>query len=121
MNSDPMWKPSRFNMWSRIPEGALLVYNSFSGALFQINETEVFEAGGIGAELPVWSGNVLLVTPGVLRDSSPNLLRIEARDQDGGTDGDLDSFIVDNAVILYTTSSDDSVFVQPGSSLRSDQ
>lgn len=40
MNSQSMWKPSRFNMWTRRSDGTLLVHNSFSGALVQVNDTE---------------------------------------------------------------------------------
>jgi hypothetical protein len=53
-------------------------------------------------ELNVWSSHVLLVSGSVLR-SSGNTLRIEARDADGETDGELDNFIVDNAVMFFKT------------------
>jgi uncharacterized protein len=40
VDSHLAWKPSRFNMVSRRSDGTLLVYNSFSGALVQVNGTE---------------------------------------------------------------------------------
>ena len=36
----PMWKSSMFNMWTRNSDDTLLIYNSFSGALVQVNRTE---------------------------------------------------------------------------------
>ena len=53
----------------------------------------------------VWNANVLLITPGVLREN--NVLHIESVPND---DGDPDDFIIDNAVVLYKTR----VFNQPG-------
>jgi hypothetical protein len=52
-------------------------------------------------ERPVWNSNVLLVSN--LINGGRNVLRIEARDQDGGKGGQLDNFIIDNVVILYKT------------------
>jgi uncharacterized protein len=40
MASDLTWVPSRFNMRVRTPEGALLVFNSFSGAFFSFEGEE---------------------------------------------------------------------------------
>lgn len=40
MNTQPTWKTSRFNMWTHNSDGTLLIYNSFSGALVQVNRTE---------------------------------------------------------------------------------
>jgi hypothetical protein len=48
----------------------------------------------------IWSAQVLIVPAGVLRETG-NTLRIEARNKDGGTGGEVDSFIVDNVVLLF--------------------
>lgn len=40
MNTQPTWKTSRFNIWVHSSDGALLIYNSFSGALVQVNRIE---------------------------------------------------------------------------------
>jgi hypothetical protein len=53
-------------------------------------------------ELNVWITHILLIPDAVLRTVG-NTLRIEARAADGGTDGTLDNFIVDNAVVFYKT------------------
>lgn len=54
-------------------------------------------------ELPRWNSHVLLLGSGVLQDS--NVLRVESRDPEGGSDGELDEFIVDNMVVLFRTAS----------------
>ncbi len=53
-------------------------------------------------EQGAWSANVLLIPINLLRETA-NTLRIESRNQDGGTDGNLDDFIVDNVVVFYKT------------------
>jgi hypothetical protein len=70
--------------------------------VFTLNKQPI--AGGI----PLMSGNegwaaqVMLVSPRVLLPGK-NILRVEARDASGGTGGDLDDFVLDNAVLLYST------------------
>ena len=49
----------------------------------------------------MWMTHSLLVQPGLLR--AENTLRIESRDGEGGTGGNLDNFIIDNALIFYKT------------------
>jgi hypothetical protein len=49
-----------------------------------------------------WNGNVMLISSGVLKESG-NILHIESRNKTGGTDGDIDGFILDNAVAMYKT------------------
>jgi hypothetical protein len=68
----------------------------------------VMTPDGLLEELPIWNANVLLIGRGALRDPGPNVLHIEARDPSGGTDEHLDSFIIDNLVILYKTRPDKS-------------
>jgi hypothetical protein len=60
----------------------------------------VTPAGPAVFELQVWNANVMLVPRNVLRDNA-NVLRIESRNRNGGTDGNLDNFIIDNVVVLY--------------------
>ena len=48
-----------------------------------------------------WAGQVMLVPPHVLKPGT-NVLHVEARDIGGGA-GDLDDFVIDNAVVLYKT------------------
>ena len=84
--------------------------------LLRINGTDIFgglstsvdigAAGSAGkAEFTfirqVWAAHSLLVHPNVLRDQ--NVLFIEARDFDGGTNGNLDNFIIDNVIVFYKT------------------
>jgi len=49
-----------------------------------------------------WAAQVLLISPNVLTPVR-NILRVESRDAAGGTGGDIDDFIIDNAVVLYLT------------------
>jgi hypothetical protein len=50
----------------------------------------------------VWSGQVLIVPPNTLR-ALGNRLLIDARNADGGTNGGIPNFIVDNVVLLFAT------------------
>ena len=52
--------------------------------------------------IQVWKGNVMLVPANVLLPHG-NELMIESRDPDGGTNGNLDNFIIDNVVVMYKT------------------
>jgi hypothetical protein len=49
-----------------------------------------------------WAAQVMLISPGFLTPAR-NILRIESRDAGGDTDGDIDDFIIDNAIVLYST------------------
>jgi hypothetical protein len=57
-----------------------------------------------------WAAQVMLISPDVLTPAR-NILRVESRDAAGGTGGDIDDFIIDNAVVLYST-------IRPGLVLR---
>ncbi len=46
-----------------------------------------------------WSGNVMLVEPGVLQNT--NVLRVSSRQI--GSSGNIDNFIIDNVVIVFKT------------------
>lgn len=49
-----------------------------------------------------WSGHVVLIPDGVL-NTVANTLRVESRNGSGGTDGDVDDFVLDNMVVVYPT------------------
>ncbi len=68
------------------------------------SEASLFQpalAQGIVQSFPVaqWSGNVMLVHPGVLQEN--NVLRIQAREI--GNSGNIDNFIIDNLVVMFKT------------------
>jgi hypothetical protein len=73
------------------------------------NEHNVFTVNGqsIAGGVPVtsgddgWAGQVMHISPRVLKPAG-NLLRVEARNEDGGAGGDIDDFVLDNAVVLYS-------------------
>ena len=60
-----------------------------------------FLSGGQVQSRPVaqWSGNVMLVEPGVLQDN--NVLRVRAGAI--GSSGNIDNFIIDNVVVVFKT------------------
>jgi hypothetical protein len=62
------------------------------------------EFGGIptSPNKDVWNANVLVIRNGILRPSG-NVLHIESRNTSGGTDGNIDDFILDNVVVMYKT------------------
>jgi hypothetical protein len=69
--------------------------------VFQLNGVDVFgglpaSPGGSG-----WNGNVMLIEPHHRLKATGNVLRVAARNRDGGTDGNVDDFIIDNVVITY--------------------
>jgi hypothetical protein len=74
--------------------------------VIRINGSDLF--GGIpvsttgSAESPIWNGNVLLVEANVLKESG-NVLHLEARNVSGGGGGNIEDFLIDNAVILFKT------------------
>lgn len=95
--------------------GGILLFQSF-GVSHRSNQLEVngdIVFGGIARsadfvvpresviEVAIWHAHVLLVSAGSLREN--NTLHIESRNQDGGTGGRLDDFIIDNAVVLFKT------------------
>ena len=100
---------------------AVLLFQS-QGVMFQqpmtINGQTVF--GGIPSSIDIaplgfvnqqgmvqaviiaqWKGNVMLVTPGVLREN--NVLHIESREIPDT--GNVDDFVIDNLVVLFKTRS----------------
>ena len=71
--------------------------------VFRINGVDVF--GGLPASpsRDSWNGNVLLVEPHHQLREVGNVLLVESRDENGGTTGDIDDFILDNVVLQYKT------------------
>ncbi len=53
----------------------------------------------LGVFVAQWSGNIMLVQPGVLQED--NVLRIRAREI--GDSGNIDDFIIDNLVVVFKT------------------
>jgi hypothetical protein len=71
--------------------------------ILQVNGIEVFGGLPVSPARDSWNGNVLLVERHHQLREAGNVLRIEARNTNGGTTGDIDDFIIDNVVIQYKT------------------
>jgi len=71
--------------------------------ILRVNGVDVF--GGLPASPArnAWNGNILLVEPHHQLKETGNVLRVEARRSDGSSTGDVDDFIIDNVVIMFTT------------------
>jgi hypothetical protein len=75
--------------------------------IMQINATTaeqptVFGGIPVSPSKDTWNGNIMLIRPGVLRETN-NELHIESRNSSGSSGGDIDDFIIDNVVALYKT------------------
>jgi hypothetical protein len=88
-------------------QAAVLMFQS----LHVSNTRNVFEINGqtVFGDLPTtaddrdaWAGQVLLVSPNVLR-ATGNVLHVESRTDSGSTSGDIDDFVIDNVVVFYKT------------------
>ena len=88
-------------------EAAVLMFQSrdvdHQQNILRVNGVDVF--GGLPASpaRDAWNGNILLVERHHQLKATGNVLRVEARRADGGSDGDVDDFILDNIVIVYKT------------------
>jgi hypothetical protein len=88
-------------------EAAFLMFQSrdvdHQQNIFSVNGVDVF--GGLPASpaRDAWNGNILLVERHHQLKATGNVLRVEARRSDGGSDGDVDDFILDNIVVIYKT------------------
>ena len=71
--------------------------------LLYINGEQVVGGLPVSPSRDTWNGNVLLVERHHGLRERGNVLRVEARNASGGTDGDIDDFIIDNVVIQYKT------------------
>lgn len=88
-------------------EAALLMFQSrdvdHQQNVLRVNGVDVFGALPASPARDAWNGNVLLVERHHQLQATGNVLRVEARRSDGGSDGDVDDFILDNIVIIYKT------------------
>jgi len=71
--------------------------------ILQINGQGVFGGIPVTPSHAEWNGNIMLISPGVLRGTGQNTMHIESRNAAGGGGGNLDDFMIDNAVVLYKT------------------
>jgi hypothetical protein len=88
-------------------EVAVLMFQSLHVSttrnVFTINGEAVFgDLPTTTDDKEAWAGQVLLVSPNVLRRTS-NVLHVESRTGSGGTSGDIDDFVIDNVVLFYKT------------------
>ena len=71
--------------------------------MFEINGQTVFgDLPTTADDRDAWAGQVLLVSPNVLR-ATGNVLHVESRTDSGSTSGDIDDFVIDNVVVFYKT------------------
>jgi hypothetical protein len=92
-------------------ESAILLFQTLSVSrdrhFIAINSTgatgepEVFGGIPFTGSGSNWTGNVMLVRPGVLQEN--NILRLGARASNGSILGDVDDFVIDNVVIVFKT------------------
>src|SRR5262245_20244932 len=71
--------------------------------MVRVNGIDVFGGLPVSPARDSWNGNVLLVERHHQLREAGNVLRIEARNANGGTAGDIDDFIIDNVVLVYKT------------------
>ena len=69
---------------------------------FELNGEIIFGGLPVSRSNDDWTGNILLISPNVLREAN-NSLRIGARDDRGSILGNVDDFVVDNVVVMYKT------------------
>jgi hypothetical protein len=85
-------------------EAAVLMFQSrdvdSSRNILTINGSNVYGGIPVSPNKDTWNGNVMLIDAGILRPNG-NVLHIESRNTSGGSGGDIDDFIVDNAVVMY--------------------
>ncbi len=95
-------------------QGAVLLFQTLSvdhdknfiaiNSIGATGQPEVYGGIPVSRSNTDWTGNVVLVRPGILRET--NILRLGARDSRGslgGLSGDVDEFVIDNVVVLYKT------------------
>ncbi|HEU5256862.1 MAG TPA: hypothetical protein VFU28_12780 [Vicinamibacterales bacterium] len=87
-------------------EAAVLMFQSrdvdFSTNVIAINGRNVSGGIPVSPNKDAWNGNVMLIGAGILREFD-NELHVESRDTAGGSEGDIDDFILDNVVVMYKT------------------
>jgi hypothetical protein len=86
-------------------ETALLLFQSrdvdHRRNVLRVNGVDVFGGLPVSPARNAWNGNILLIEPHHQLRASGNVLRVEARTSDGGSAGDVDDFVLDNAVLMY--------------------
>ena len=88
-------------------ETAILLFQSrdvsHSRNILHINGSQVYGGLPVSPSRDTWNGCVLLIEPHHQLRATGNVLRVEARNTSGGTDGDIDDFIIDNVIVQYKT------------------
>jgi hypothetical protein len=86
-------------------ETAVLMFQSrdvdHARNVFQVNSVDVFGGLPVSPGRDAWNSNTLLIEPRHQLRASGNVLHVESRTSSGNAAGDIDDFILDNAVILY--------------------
>jgi hypothetical protein len=86
---------------------ALLLFQSrdvsHATNVFHVNGIQVFGGLPVSPSRDTWNGNVLLLERHHGLRATGNVLHVESRNTNGGADGDIDDFMIDNIVIQYKT------------------
>jgi hypothetical protein len=71
--------------------------------ILKVNNVDVPGGIPVNPNDAEWNGNIMLIPVNILNSTpgSVNTMRIESRDQNGESAGNLDDFIIDNAVVLF--------------------
>jgi hypothetical protein len=72
--------------------------------VFKVNGSNIDGGTPDSPSKDTWNGNIMIIEGRLLRATS-NILRVVARNDDGGEGGDIDDFILDNIVVMYKTRS----------------
>jgi hypothetical protein len=71
--------------------------------VFQVNGVDIFGGLPVSPSRDTWNGNILLIESRHQLKATNNVLHVESRNESGGGGGNIDDFIIDNAVIVYKT------------------
>ncbi len=71
--------------------------------IFNVNGKDIFGGLPVSPSRDTWNSNILLIESRHELKPANNVLRVESRNASGGSNGDLDDFIIDNVVIVYKT------------------
>jgi len=71
--------------------------------VLRVNGVDVFGGLPVSPARDAWNGNILLIEPHHRLRATDNILRVEARTSGGSATGDVDDFILDNVVLMYTS------------------
>lgn len=88
-------------------EAAFLMFQSrdvdLPRNIFRINGVDIFGGLPVSPNRDTWNGNIMLIESRHELKPTNNVLHVESRNASGGSNGDLDDFIIDNVVIVYKT------------------